>query len=181
MAPTGSMKSNMTAIGCASSPAARACGFSAATAHDGTSRYPWIVQAALKNREQHFVIDGEAVVLGVDGISDFNALHSRKHDDEVQLYAFDVIALGGEDLRSLPLSMRKANLGRLLRGRPDGMFVAPFEQGELGAGLFEAACRMGLEDLVSKDRERRYRPRTCAWIKVKNRQRPAFRPVMDSF
>jgi bifunctional non-homologous end joining protein LigD len=29
------------------------------------------------------LIDGEAVVLGVDGISDFNALHSRKHDHEV--------------------------------------------------------------------------------------------------
>jgi len=44
-----------------------------------------------------FVIDGEAVVLGVDGIADFNALHSRKH--EVQLYAFDILALDGEDLR----------------------------------------------------------------------------------
>ncbi|MCP1766038.1 ATP-dependent DNA ligase [Bradyrhizobium japonicum] len=53
--------------------------------HDWTKRYPWIVEAALKNREQQFVIDGEAVVLGVDGASDFNALHSRRHDDEVQL------------------------------------------------------------------------------------------------
>jgi hypothetical protein len=32
-----------------------------------------------------FILDGEAVVLGVDGISDFNALHSRKVDHEVQL------------------------------------------------------------------------------------------------
>jgi bifunctional non-homologous end joining protein LigD len=39
------------------------------------------------------VIDSEAVVLGVDGISDFNALHSRRHDEEVQLYAFDCLAL----------------------------------------------------------------------------------------
>ena len=46
-----------------------------------------------------FVIDGEAVVLGVDGIADFNALHSRKHEHEVQLYAFDILALDGEDLR----------------------------------------------------------------------------------
>ena len=30
------------------------------------------------NRQKRFVIDGEAVVLGVDGISDFNALHSGK-------------------------------------------------------------------------------------------------------
>ena len=51
--------------------------------HDWTKRFPWIVEAALKNREQRFVIDGEAVVLGVDGVSDFNALHSRRHDNEV--------------------------------------------------------------------------------------------------
>ena len=58
---------------------------------DWTGRYPLIVEAALKNRQTSFVIDGEAVLLGVDGISDFNGLHSRKHDDEVQLYAFDIL------------------------------------------------------------------------------------------
>ncbi len=41
----------------------------------------------LKNRIRHFVIDGEAVVLGVDGVSDFEALYSRQCDDQVQLYA----------------------------------------------------------------------------------------------
>jgi hypothetical protein len=50
------------------------------------------------------------VVLGVDGIADFNALHSRRQDEAVQLYAFDILALDGEDLRPLPLSMRKTNL-----------------------------------------------------------------------
>ena len=42
---------------------------------DWTERYPWIVESALKNRESQFVIDGEAVLLGVDGISDFDGLH----------------------------------------------------------------------------------------------------------
>ncbi|WP_246774286.1 hypothetical protein [Bradyrhizobium diazoefficiens] len=50
-------------------------------------RYLWITDAALKNRQKHFVIDGEAVIHDVDGISDFSALHSRRHDHEVQLYA----------------------------------------------------------------------------------------------
>jgi len=50
--------------------------------YNWTERYPWIVEAALKNRHKQFVIDGEAVVLGVDGIADFEALHSRKHEDE---------------------------------------------------------------------------------------------------
>jgi bifunctional non-homologous end joining protein LigD len=75
--------------------------------NDWSGRYPWIVEAALKNKHDQFVIDGEAVVLGVDGIADFNELHSRKHNADVQLYAFDILALDGEDLRSLPLSMRK--------------------------------------------------------------------------
>jgi bifunctional non-homologous end joining protein LigD len=122
--------------------------------HDWTRRYPRIAESALKNRTKQFVIDGEAVVLGVDGISDFEALYSHKHDDEVQLYAFDVLAIDGEDLRRLPLSKRKASLARLLRGRPDGIFVAPFEQGEIGPDLFRAACQLGLEGLVSKHRDR---------------------------
>ena len=68
------------------------------------------MEAALKNRLKRFVIDGEAVILGVDGISDFDALHSGKHSEEVQLCAFDIFVEGGDDLRKLPLSMRKANL-----------------------------------------------------------------------
>jgi ATP-dependent DNA ligase len=83
----------------------------------------------LKNRQKHFVIDGEAVVLGVDGNADFNDLHSRKHDHEVQLYAFDILALGGDDLRSLALHIHKQNLAQLLARRPDGITVAPFERG----------------------------------------------------
>jgi bifunctional non-homologous end joining protein LigD len=147
---------------------------------DWTKRFPWIVEAALKNRHKQFVIDGEAVVLGVDGIADFEALHSRKHDDEVQLYAFDILALDGDDLRGLPLSMRKTNLARLLARRPDGIFVAPFEEGEIGPDLFQAACRMGLEGLVSKRRDRPYQAgRSKHWVKVKNRQHPAMSRVMD--
>ena len=77
--------------------------------YNWTDRYPWIVEAALKNRYRQFVIDGEAVVLGVDGIADFNALHSRKHDEEVQLYAFDILALDrDEDVRGNDGVVRRA-------------------------------------------------------------------------
>ena len=60
-------------------------------------------------RTKQFVLDGEAVLLGVDGVSDFDGLMSRQFDDEVQLYAFDILALDGDDLRKLPLHMRKTN------------------------------------------------------------------------
>jgi ATP-dependent DNA ligase len=117
--------------------------------HDWTDRYPFIVEAALRNRISSFVLDGEAVLLGIDGVSDFDGLHSRQHDDEVQLYAFDILAMDGEDLRKLPLHLRKNNLARLLARRPQGIFVSEFEQGEIGPDLFRKACEFGLEGLVS--------------------------------
>ncbi len=43
----------------------------------------------------------------MDGSSDFNALHSRKQDDEVQLYAFNIPALAGKDLRERPLHLQE--------------------------------------------------------------------------
>ena len=92
------------------------------------------------------------------------------------------LALDGEDLRSLPLSIRKSDLARLLAQGPDGIFIAPFETGEIGPDLFRAACNMGLEGMVSKRSERPYRAgRSKDWIKVKNRKHPALSRVMDSF
>jgi len=150
--------------------------------HDWSERFPRITEAALRNRNSSFVIDGEAVLFGVDGRSDFNGLHSRRHDDEVQFYAFDILVSDGEDLRKLPLSMRKTNLARLLARRVDGIFLSDFEQGEIGPDLFRHACLMGLEGLVSKHRESSYRAgRFDRWIKVKNRQHPAFSRVLDQF
>ena len=62
----------------------------------------------------------------------------------------------GEDMGHLPLSMREANLARLLVRRTQGIFIAPFEQGEIGPDLFRAACNMGSEGLISKGRDRPY-------------------------
>jgi bifunctional non-homologous end joining protein LigD len=94
------------------------------------------------------VIEGEAIIRGVDGYSDFDALHSGKHNQEVELLALDILALDGDDLCELPLPVRKANLQRLLARRPDSIFLSDFEQGEIGPDLFRAACDMGLEGLV---------------------------------
>jgi bifunctional non-homologous end joining protein LigD len=85
--------------------------------YDWSDQYPLITQAARRIRSTSFVLDGEAVLLGVDGISDFDGLHSCKHDDEVQFYAFDMLVSDGEEIRKLPLSMRKTNLSRLLARR----------------------------------------------------------------
>jgi bifunctional non-homologous end joining protein LigD len=141
---------------------------------DWTRRYPWIAEAALENRQKHFVIDGEAVVLGVDGISDFNALHFRKHDHEV--YTPSTFSRWAATTCGLcPYTCARRTWSSLARG-PDGITVAPFERGEIGPDLFRAACRMGLEGLVSKQRERPYQAgRSRHSVKVKNRQHPAMR------
>ena len=127
-------------------------------------------------------MDGEALLLGVDGASDFDALHSRKHDEEVQLYAFDILALDGEDLRKLPLSMRKTNLQRLLARRPEGIFLDGFEHGEIGPDLFRKAREFGLEGIVSKHKDRAYRSGVSPnWVKVKYPKHPAMARVKDAF
>ena len=131
----------------------------------------------MKDKMAQFVSCVEATTAGR-----FNALHSRKQDNEVQLYAFDILALDGEDLRNLPLHLRKTNLARLLARRPDGIFVSDFEQGEIGPDLFRATCKFGLEGMVSKRRDRPYRAgRSPDWVKVKNRQHPAIERVKEAF
>jgi bifunctional non-homologous end joining protein LigD len=77
--------------------------------------------------------------------------------------------------------MRKANLERLLARRPEGIFLSPFEQGEIGPDLFRKACDFGLEGLVSKHRDRPYQAgRSKHWIKVKNRKHQAFARVKEA-
>jgi len=149
--------------------------------HDWSHRFPLIAEAALRNRQSSFVIDGEAVLLGVDGGSDFNGLHSRQHDEEVQFYAFDMLVSDGDDILNLPLTMRKSGLARLLARRVDGIFLSDFEQGEIGPDLFRHACLMGLEGLVSKRADSRCRGgRSPDWVKVKTRQHPAMERVMEA-
>ncbi|WP_371260007.1 hypothetical protein [Bradyrhizobium sp. WSM1417] len=92
-----------------------------------------------------------------------------------------MLALAGDDLRDLPLHLHQANLQRLLARRPDGITVAPFERGEIGPDLYHAACRVGLEGLVSKHCNRPYRGgRQKHWVKVKNRSHPAMTRLMEA-
>jgi bifunctional non-homologous end joining protein LigD len=150
--------------------------------HDWTHRYSLTVEAARRIRIGSFVLDGEAVLLGVDGRSDFDGLHSRQHNDEVQFYAFDVLMSDGDDLRKLPLSMRKASLARLLTRRVNGIFLSDFERGEIGPDLLRHACMLGLEGLVSKRNDRPYRAGVSPnWVKVKNPEHPAMQRVKDAF
>jgi bifunctional non-homologous end joining protein LigD len=140
--------------------------------------FPLIVAAALKLRRRHFVLDGEVVVLDKYGVSDFDALASRKHDKQAQFYAFDMPAGEGEGYRGQALLLREANLARLLKRRVDGIFIAEYEQGG-GDVLFRVACNMNLEGIVSKRLDRAYGAGRCKhWVKVKNPAHPAYNRVV---
>ena len=90
--------------------------------------------------------------------------------------------LDGDDLRRLPLHLRKTNLQRVLARRLDGIHLAPFEQGEIGPDLFKAACNVMLEGLISKRRDSHYRAGPSRdWIKVKNPKSPAMNRAKHAF
>jgi bifunctional non-homologous end joining protein LigD len=68
-----------------------------------------------------FVLEGEGVILRRDGVSDFDALHDRRRAWKVQLLAFDLLELNGEDLRADALERRKAGLANVLRRSQAGI------------------------------------------------------------
>jgi bifunctional non-homologous end joining protein LigD len=114
--------------------------------YDWSGKYPRIVDSLLSLRVRSIIVDGEAVWAGKDGKSDFDRLHSNAHDDQVFLYAFDLLELNGEDYRQHPLEKRKAKLEKL-SARTQGMRFSEHLDGD-GETIFKHACKMGLEGIV---------------------------------
>jgi bifunctional non-homologous end joining protein LigD len=140
---------------------------------DWTSRYPAIVRTALALPAKSFTLDGEAVVCGGDGIAVFEDLHRRGVVSEAMLYAFDLLEFDGHDLRALPLIDRKRRLARLLGRRRVGIVLSEHTADD-GATIFQQACKLGLEGIVSKRLSAPYRSgQSRDWLKVKNPNSPA--------
>ena len=118
-------------------------------------------------------IDGEAIACDERGLSVFDMIRLRQHDNAVTLCAFDLLELDGEDLRREPIEVRKATLkGLLRRARPGIAFNRHFEDD--GAIVYEQACALGCEGIVSKRLGSPYRAgRVDHWIKIKNAVAPA--------
>ena len=145
--------------------------------HDWAMRYPYIVEATRTLKVRSAVIDGEAVVCGPDGVTDFERLHSRAYDHAAFLYAFDLLELDGEDLRPAPLDQRKARLAKLIRN--SGIALSEHTEGD-GAEIFRFVCEMGLEGIVSKRRDMPYRAGPSKmWLKIKNPKSPAMLRLND--
>jgi bifunctional non-homologous end joining protein LigD len=95
-------------------------------------------------RQARFVLDGEAVALGVDGVADFNALHSGRHNAEVQLYTFDILALDG-DVPARPAAIAAQDQPHAAAGMPARRHLcfAEFEQGEIEPDCFAPPAGWG--------------------------------------
>ncbi len=149
--------------------------------YNWAGRYRLIVEPALKNRRQQFVIAGEAVVLGVDGVADFDALHSRRNDVKSS-------STPSTSWRST-VTTSEACRSQCARPTSNGCWPddqtassSPVRTGRDRPRPVSHACNMGLEGLVSKRRDRPYQAgRSKHWVKVKNRQHPAMSRVMEAF
>ena len=118
------------------------------------------------------MIDGEVCALDHNGAPDFAALQAALSDGKTEpliFFVFDLLFLDGEDLRPLPLSQRKARLGKLLKGANTSLrYVEHFASG--GEAVLQSACRMNLEGIVSKRLAAPYRSgRGEDWTKAKCR------------
>ena len=118
------------------------------------------------------VLDGEAVAHCPEGLPDFNALLRRSGCATACLYAFDLLHIGDEDLRGLALFERRALLRKHLKRAGPALLYSEHLDGSDGEAMFRHACAMGLEGIVSKRADSRYKCGRClSWVKVKNAAR----------
>jgi bifunctional non-homologous end joining protein LigD len=129
--------------------------------------YP--LHQALSELKLNVVLDGEIVVLGRDGLSNFGALQNWRSEADGHLiyYVFDILWMNGEDLCNLPLSERQKILKPLIPQKGIIRLSEPFSID--GLEFFEMAERNGLEGIIAKRADSTYTPgaRSADWLKIK--------------
>jgi bifunctional non-homologous end joining protein LigD len=142
--------------------------------NDWSDRFPLVVEAVNHLKVQSCLIDGEVVCCDERGLARFDLLRRRRNEAMAFLYAFDLLELDGQDLRREPLEVRKATLASILRKARHGVRLNAHLEHDCGLTVFQHACKMGLEGIVSKRLGSRYRSgRTSDWLKFKNPEAPA--------
>ena len=142
--------------------------------HDWSARYPLGVEAVNHLKVRSCLIDGEVVCCNERGLATFQLLRNRRNEPQAFLYAFDLLELNGTDLRREPLEVRKATLASILNKSRSGVRLNEHLEHPEGAVVFQHACKMGLEGIVSKRLGSRYRSgRSPDWLKFKNPSAPA--------
>ena len=138
---------------------------------DWTKKFPIVAQAVAKLHAKTALIDGELVVEDAKGISRFSLLQqdlSGGRHGRMVLYAFDLMPLNGIDLKRLPLAVRKAALGKLIRRGHDRHIRFSRSLRRPGPDLLRQAYKMGLEGIMSKLTDAPYHSgRGRDWVKTK--------------
>lgn len=121
----------------------------------------------------HAVVDGEIVVVGPEGLSNFGKLQNWRSeaDGDLLFYVFDLLWYNGKSLINLPLSARKAILATLIPEQ--GIIRSGYSVVARGTEFFEAAGALGLEGIIAKRSASRYHPgdRSKDWLKIKVQKR----------
>jgi bifunctional non-homologous end joining protein LigD len=125
------------------------------------------VELAHAVRCESAILDGEVVCLDDDGRSNFHKLLFRR--EWPFFFAFDLLALNGDDLRQLPLMERKIRLKRIMRRLESRVRYVDHIVGG-GKKFFEPACAEDLEGIVAKWKFGTYRVdgAQTSWLKIKN-------------
>ena len=133
--------------------------------NDWSKRFKRVAHDARRIKAASAVIDGEIVVPASDGTTDFSMLQNelKGSSKSIVLVAFDLLYPNGRDIRKEPLVRRKAELKKIIAGT-DVQFSESFEIE--GREMFEHACKLGLEGVVSKVRDSSYAGgRGNNWVK----------------
>ncbi|MGH7279814.1 MAG: non-homologous end-joining DNA ligase, partial [Candidatus Rokuibacteriota bacterium] len=157
-----------------------------------TRQFPEIVRALddfRRRLEAAVLIDGEIVALdagreptgfqGLQGrihLTSAQDIAARARAEPAGFVAFDILRDGGEDLRPLPLAVRRAQLERVLGNAGAGTLrLSEFVPGD-GTTLHRRAGERGWEGLVAKRLDSPYRSgrRSPEWRKVKIQRREDF-------
>jgi bifunctional non-homologous end joining protein LigD len=135
-------------------------------------RYAPLV-GSLQHIGHQAILDGEVVVLDSSGKPQFQLLQAyQKAATGTLVYqVFDLLYLDGHDLKKLPLRRRKDILARLVENLPNVRLSEHVE--EHGIAFYDAVSRSGLEGMVAKDSQSRYREgfRCQSWLKIKTHLR----------
>jgi bifunctional non-homologous end joining protein LigD len=133
--------------------------------------YP--ILKAVKDWNINAIIDGEIVVIGDNGISNFGALQNWRSeaDGELFFYVFDIIWFDGKDLSLLPLTERKAILKSIVPKKGIIKLSESFDGS--GTKFFETAKASGLEGIIAKKADSVYLKgdRSNLWLKVNKKRR----------
>ncbi|NEC52217.1 ATP-dependent DNA ligase [Actinospica acidiphila] len=144
-----------------------------------TRYFPELVEALRERLPERCVVDGE-IVIAREGHLDFDALTERIHpaDSRVRtlaertpasFVAFDLLALADEPLLDVPLTDRRKLLARALRDVTPPVHVAPATTDvEVARGWFEQYEGAGLDGVVAKPLDLRYRQDERAMFKIKH-------------